>query len=185
MIEVNDRKEYLQKCGDFICSPNPMCIEIGCYRGEFTMLIVDIIQPKMIFAIDPYVTDKTKTYSDGLPTAYSTNDDMDIFKRLFYNELDRKVIVCKNYSYFVSGWMPEKYFDFIYHDASHLYDDLKKDLIEWLPKLTSDGLMCGHDYGAGAFPGVKQAVDEFCKEHNFEMIIFNTNGGDYALRAIQ
>jgi len=42
--------------------------------------------------------------------------------------------------------------------------------------------MCGHDYTDAYGFGVVKAVDEFCKEHDFEMIILNNNGFDWALK---
>jgi hypothetical protein len=42
--------------------------------------------------------------------------------------------------------------------------------------------MAGHDYFTYDNFGVIQAVDEFVKEHNFEMIIFNNAGFDWALK---
>ena len=42
--------------------------------------------------------------------------------------------------------------------------------------------MCGHDYFNHSNFGVIQAVDEFCEEHEFEMIILNKPGWDWCLR---
>jgi predicted O-methyltransferase YrrM len=53
--------------------------------------------------------------------------------------------------------------DFVFIDASHEYEDVKKDIQTWLPKVKKNGVLAGHDYYVGGydhFPGVKQAVDE-------------------------
>jgi hypothetical protein len=49
---------------------------------------------------------------------------------------------------------------FVFIDASHLYDDVKADIAAWTPKLRPGGLLAGHDYRIGMWPGVTQAVDE-------------------------
>ena len=57
--------------------------------------------------------------------------------------------------------------DFVFIDASHEYDDVKKDIEAWLPKIKSGGILAGHDYyseGTDWFPGVKQAVNEILDE---------------------
>jgi len=55
--------------------------------------------------------------------------------------------------------------DFIFLDASHEYEDVKNDIIHWMPKLKETGIIGGDDYGNRYFPGVKKAVEE----------IFNNN----------
>lgn len=48
--------------------------------------------------------------------------------------------------------------DFVFIDASHEYDDVKKDIVAWYPKVKKGGYLCGHDYTT--FDGVRKAVDE-------------------------
>jgi hypothetical protein len=52
--------------------------------------------------------------------------------------------------------------DFVFIDASHEYEDVKKDIQTWLPKIKKGGVLAGHDYylGYDYFPGVKKAVNE-------------------------
>jgi len=76
---------------------------------------------------------------------------------------------------------PDLYFDFVYHDASHIYEDVIRDLVQWEKKVKVNGFICGHDYIQHEDFGVIDAVDKFCDLYNYEMIIFNKNGGDYAL----
>lgn len=52
--------------------------------------------------------------------------------------------------------------DFVFIDASHEYDDVKADILAWLPKVKPGGILAGHDYyfNAEFFPGVYAAVNE-------------------------
>jgi hypothetical protein len=47
--------------------------------------------------------------------------------------------------------------DFVFIDACHDYEAVKRDIMAWLPKVT--GVIAGHDYTAD-YPGVEKAVDE-------------------------
>jgi len=88
--------------------------------------------------------------------------------------------------------------DFVYIDANHAYDFVAEDIKLWFPKLKKGGIFAGHGYLGmdwnadpnfcpngkdkyiytntyqgtqyynGIF-GVNPAVDEFCKEHNYEV----------------
>lgn len=184
MITVNDREDFLRSVKYYL-PDKPGAAEIGVLHGGFSNSILKIIIPSFLTLIDPFERGDS-TYSEGLgflPSAYSTDEDYENVCKRFATEIKgNRVCVDRRYSYETLADYYDGSFDFIYHDASHLYEDIKRDLNYWLPKLNPGGLMCGHDYIEHESFGVMQAVDEFCKEHNFEMIIFNTNGGDYALR---
>lgn len=55
-----------------------------------------------------------------------------------------------------------EYFDLVYIDASHFYEEVKADIIAWLPKVKKGGIIAGHDYGSGrrSHRGVTVAVNE-------------------------
>lgn len=48
--------------------------------------------------------------------------------------------------------------DIVYIDANHDYEEVKKDIEAWLPKIKKGGIISGHDYGG--WPGVTRAVNE-------------------------
>lgn len=49
--------------------------------------------------------------------------------------------------------------DFVFLDARHTFEDVRRDLAAWWPKLRPGGLFAGHDYVHS--PGVRAAVDAF------------------------
>lgn len=181
MIRVNTREEFLSAIWQHdLIEVDSMCAEIGVYRGDFSQMIYNKFTPLELVLIDPFDIGGGNYNEMKFPTSYSTTDDYISVVNRFKNL--HTIWVYRHWSYDAVYHFTDNYFDFIYHDASHLKDHLKKDLIDWLPKLKPSGLMCGHDYIQHPDFGVIQAVDEFCKEYNFEMIIFNENGGDYALK---
>jgi hypothetical protein len=50
--------------------------------------------------------------------------------------------------------------DMVFIDAEHTYEAVKADILAWLPLVASDGIMIGHDYKTGMFPGLDQVVEE-------------------------
>ena len=78
----------------------------------------------------------------------------------FFNNIN----LHKNYSYNIIDKFSDEYFDFIYIDASHRYEDVKRDIESYLPKLKKDGIISGHDYHEERWPGVTNAVNEILGE---------------------
>lgn len=55
--------------------------------------------------------------------------------------------------------------DLLFIDGDHSYEQAKKDIINYWPKVKIGGTLLGHNYRQGVYPGVKKAVDEiFSKE---------------------
>jgi len=48
--------------------------------------------------------------------------------------------------------------DFLFIDGSHQYEDVKKDLELWFPKMKPDGIISGHDYNHAP---IRKAIDDF------------------------
>jgi predicted O-methyltransferase YrrM len=50
--------------------------------------------------------------------------------------------------------------DFVFIDADHSYEAVKRDIAAWLPKVKSGGIIAGHDYCVWPGFGVIEAVTE-------------------------
>jgi hypothetical protein len=55
---------------------------------------------------------------------------------------------------------PQEYFDLVYVDADHSYQEVMRDITIWLPLIKKGGVISGHDC-VKKLPGVVQAVEEF------------------------
>jgi hypothetical protein len=58
--------------------------------------------------------------------------------------------------------------DFVYIDASHLFNDVMQDIILWTDRVRPGGIVSGHDYDN---PDVKIAVDAYTMVHGYELFV--------------
>lgn len=78
-----------------------------------------------------------------------------VFRSKFENE--KRIIILKGISWEVPTVLSDESFDFVFIDASHDYQSVLNDIVAWMPKIKSGGILCGHDLH---FPGVRQALEE-------------------------
>jgi hypothetical protein len=184
-----NRKQFLKYIFNLLPS-NPVCVEIGVFDGQFSTCIYETLNPKKLYLIDPWEIGKDKNspqdfYSgplSNLSTAYSTNNELQKVKNKFIKQIDNEqVIILKGYSYDFADTFEDEYFDFVYIDATHIYESVKADLTMYLKKLKKTGFICGHDYVKHPSFSVIKAVDEFIVENNLELFTIS-NDSDFALR---
>lgn len=183
---VESRQKFLRYVNHYLKYEINSFVELGVYKGDFSRMILDVISPEKLILVDPFITSLSTVYGDkmnNLPTCYSTElDYAEVVNRFSKEITEGQVEVISDYSYEAVKEIEDGSLDVVYVDASHLYEHVKRDLNDWLPKLKPTGLICGHDYVEHESFGVIKAVNDFCNENNFEMIIFNKHGGDFALR---
>jgi len=139
-------------------------VEVGTWKGRSAaFMAVEIINSNKKIKFD--CIDNWE-YVDGLQT--------DIEKQLFgkdiYNEFINNIkpvshIInpIKSISWEAASLYDDQSLDFIFIDAAHDYESVKKDINAWLPKLKKNGIIAGHDY-ADDHPDVKRAVNELFSE---------------------
>jgi predicted O-methyltransferase YrrM len=122
-------------------------IEIGSLNGESATLFLGFSQIRLLQLVE-----QSKSHAEML-------------KKKFRREISAgRCDVYATYSTTFAATVEERSVDVVYVDGSHEYVDVVKDLQAFWPKLGPGGFLCGHDYKRD-WPGVTQAVDEFCVSH--------------------
>ena len=130
---------------------NIKMLEIGSYKGESTFMFAASGIFAEIHCIDPH--EGAEQANKLLDNEWDTvKEEFKINTRFFSN-----ITHYQDYSYNVVDKFEDKYFDFIYIDASHEYSDVKQDIELYLPK--TKFIIGGHDYQP-EWPGVIKAVNE-------------------------
>lgn len=191
MLRVQNRVDFLNEIKKDLVE-NPICVEIGVYKGNFSVQLLEQLNPERLFLMDPFtkVTDPISGL-DYYPaevgwegthrTIYSDEYCLNETVSKVYNHLyTGKVVIVRDISTQAVTHYPNEFFDFIYIDAVHLYESVLWDMENYYPKLKKGGILAGHDY-TQAFTGVMKAVDEFCEKMGLQITVLNEDGGDFAL----
>ncbi len=117
-------------------------LEVGCHKGQTSLILSHLFNKVFAMNINPP--------SDDFP--------------------DRQNIIYEQMDSYNDEWKFDKWknVDVVMIDAIHEYNQVKLDTENAL-KLNPKYIIFD-DYGVGLFPGVKQYVDEFIMENNFEIV---------------
>ena len=148
-------------------------VEVGCYDGTFTKTLAKHYQGE-IWAVD-YFSDQDFLWYPGLK------------EKTYENLAGFNCRIVEATSLEAAEMLEDDSLDWVYIDANHSYESAKEDIAAWYPKVRSGGVVSGHDYiedyrvPAYEF-GVYQAVNEFCKENNYQPEILHdrASGADFA-----
>jgi hypothetical protein len=136
--------------------------EIGVYKGDNAEFILSIIQPKMLYLVDPW-------------NNFLDQDSNEIIGEVQYLETQQRLKeygnkrLIKKTSLEASKLFKDEEFNFVYIDADHSYDGVSQDLHLWYSKVKNGGILSGHDYHKDML-GVVMAVNEFCDEHKLKLM---------------
>lgn len=175
-LETKKIIEIAQKCLDF----EGDFVELGCYKGDTSLLIAEILRDtdKKLWLYDSF---------EGLPEK-SREDESEIGRDFKKGELlvtkrevkerflraGLKVPVIKKawFADLTEVDLPEK-IALAFLDGD-LYESIKVSLKLVENKMSKGGVILVHDYVNSALPGVATAVDEWVKQRNKKIKIYQS-----------
>ncbi len=144
--------------------------EIGVWKGDFSVQILETVQPRELHLVDPWRFADEGRYDEAWygGALARTQDDMDQIyegvKRRLRNPIEQGIaVIHRSESATVAPTFADDYFDWIYIDGNHLYGYVMADLVGFTPKVKRAGLVTGDDYANPGWweDGVRRAVDQF------------------------
>jgi len=131
-------------------------VEVGVWKGHSISYLAGLLRNRpgiKIYAVDLFEKARWLKYQrevDVLSLLYNYNLNKTQTRHLITDIID--------YSDKAALKFEDASIDFVFLDADHEYESVKKDINAWYPKVRSGGIIAGHDRH---FPGVKKAVQEF------------------------
>jgi len=177
--------------------------EIGVFRGDSSESILGDCEPEVLHLIDPWHFDLdfdwfsppelSVKYGDarkfveqvtnwtGVPEGIYLNE---YFEALYNNVKmrfvqDARVMIHRQTAHDAAELFADGYFDFVYVDGAHDYENVLHDLKTYDRKLNPEGALIGDDYCdhgmyANAVYGVVGAVTHFRKISTPRELVLNT-----------
>lgn len=160
---------------------NGVVAELGVNRGEFSLEIMQVNQPKELHLVDAWGSER---YHGGLRKLVEAKFENDIAVG--------RVQIHQGYSTDMASNFPDEFFDWVYIDTDHSYAVTKAELQAYKHKIKHGGIIAGHDYIQGNWGkilryGVMEAVHEFCVQEDWELVCLTTemsNSPSFAIRKI-
>ena len=150
-----------------------ICAEVGTYRGDFAAVIVRASNPRQLHLVDAWEYRPEDAYEGATygGHAQAGQDGMDamyesVVER-FRTQIDSGTVLVKRArSIDAAASFSEESLDWVYIDADHSYEAVKRDLEAYFRVVKPGGFLAGDDYGEEDRwfgQGVTQAVDEFAE----------------------
>ena len=139
-------------------------VEVGVYKGENSACLLDAFPSLHLIMVDLWKEWKPEEeyfHTRGGMGRKSQEDWNVVYSEAIKNtdQFDSRTTIYRMSSEKASSMVRNSSVDFVFLDAEHSFESVRKDMEFWIPKIRDRGLICGHDYG-GTHRGVKKAVDE-------------------------
>jgi len=161
-----------------IARPDDAFIEVGVAYGRslarLATKLKDLQKTKGIFVsvvgVDSWEDNPAEAYGGGAERTARVTASGGFFedcKRQLKENLPVEILsmiaLIRHPSTVAAQWAAMTYpnrIGFVFIDAAHDYDNVRADIAAWLPLVRQGGIIAGHDFSQGEYPGVVRAVRE-------------------------
>ncbi len=158
--------------------------ELGVYKGNSAKLFHELAPQRKLYLFDTFSGFHQKDLQADPKKIIGKSSFLDTSLdrvKAFIGTSDQ-IVYCPGYFPDTAACVSEnERFAFVHLDAD-LYQPTRAALEFFYPKLSPGGYVIVHDYSSGAWPGVKQAVDEFLKDKPQRLIRIPDKSGTVVFR---
>lgn len=145
-------------------------VELGFFAGRCTAVMAPICKANnnKYHAVD-LCEDATANPRDPATKAQQSRNIRQVFDNNMKNlQLLDCINVHKMDSAASAQMFDDESVDFCFVDASHVAEDVQRDIEAWWPKIKLGGTLGGHDYSWGS---VKSVTNAFAKAHGLNLVV--------------
>jgi predicted O-methyltransferase YrrM len=131
-------------------------VELGTYQGGTTFFLLDNVPNLTLHTVD--IFEQQPEHGSYNHSKYDFEDRYPAFLKRAKKYGDR-LIIHKGWTHEVAKDITDGSLDFVFVDADHDYEAVKRDILTWRPKIRPGGYLMGHDINKVS---VNKAVMECC-----------------------
>ena len=153
--------------------------ELGVYKGDFAKYLNELFPDRKLYLFDTFEGFDERDVKKEVNTGFSTGkqDFSDTSVELVLSKMkNRDQCIVKKGFFPASAAGVEDTFCFVSIDAD-LYDPILSGLEFFYPRLAKGGYIFVHDFNNEEYKGARQAVIEFCRNHNASYVPVADMGG--------
>jgi len=144
-------------------------LEIGTMQGVGAENLLSKLPNLILHGVDPY-----SEYKDWCGSVFHKDSKFELEAQGRLEKFGSRFILHKKTSDDALNDFQDAYFDFVFIDGLHTYEQVLQDCRNYYSKVKSGGVFSGHDYGP-QIPAVVRAVDQFALEVRKTVIPFHSN----------
>ena len=169
-----DFEDYYLEVAKWLTSPARV-VEIGLGSGKSCIFLAEAIL-NLGKEIERFVAVDNCQYG-------GQSQRNEIIRNLVDSGVGNKIEFLEMSSLDASTKFPDGYFNYVFIDSSHKYNDTRAEIVLWYRKLVHDGVLAGHDATSSLNPEVGQAVKEMIPSNR--LMITPTRDGHGVWQAIK
>ncbi|OEU68393.1 MAG: hypothetical protein BBJ57_02185 [Desulfobacterales bacterium PC51MH44] len=140
--------------------------ELGTYQGGTTFFLLDNLPDLTLHTVD--IFEQQPEHENYKEDRYDFTDRYPMVMEKAKKYGDR-LVVHKGWTHEVAEKIEPETFDFVFIDADHNYEGVKRDILAWKSKIKQGGFLMGHDAN---LPSVAKAVKECCSDYHVDLHAF-------------
>ena len=147
-----------------LVDPHSIGCELGVFKGDFSKVLLDSGKFDQLYLVDPFSGQIQSGDKNGNNVESLDGEGLfsSVSKRFEYR---KNVFIARQRSHEFLSVFKDDFFDFIYIDTTHQYDQTVLELELAYKKIKNNGIVAGHDYHPQMFGEVVNAVQFFSNKY--------------------
>lgn len=144
--------------------------EVGVYAGQNALSILQTLNIEKLYLIDPYIPYEGYNEPKNNVSELNKAREIAMLRLLNYSDVIEWLFMRSD----EAATKIQDSLDFVYIDANHAYDYVKRDIYDYYRLVKPYGYIGGHDYVLSYKPvviEVKRVVDDFVNEYGYDLCI--------------